>query len=744
MVHNKFKSMKKGVILLAAIVIISSIFITAYAQDQQATGLYIKGIDVSHYQNDEGPIDWSEISNSDIKFAFIKASEGDHVEPVILDDYFIDNMEDGSAAGLLMGAYHIVWPNYNDAVDEAQFFIDTAGDYLKPGYLRPALDLEQDTVNIIIGERGLTEGKQYLSNWVDVWMSTVKEATGIEPIIYVSQYTAINYLDTSISQYDLWIAKYTSDLNTPPNTGIWDDWAFWQHSNTGIVGGITGSVDLDLFNGDWSDLQNYVIPSSSDSLILQKPFDAAYSGNFTKSIGPLASSAKSEVNRYTGWGESESKVTAWIAAGTASASHSFKKGFTAPSTGEYQVTWDIDLTAIGDMKRFDITSVLSGVRTHGWIILTLVDSTTNEVVGQEQYPIFSYEDPEHNILVEFLKGRGLSIIEDLIIDEIIGEVLPELTPFIGPAIKIIKTGAALSSIADDANYAIYNEPREFSLSAPIVSGRDYDCILTVETEVWAGALGVGTAGGYSYLSTIINEIVVQPTEKNPSIITATLKPYSITLGEETEVSGIIQSSTSGDLSGLVIYEYSLDKSTWYYLASESSDSSGQFDSYKVEPSSTGSYYIRTTWNGNNYFRGYKSDYVTLTVTEPSNNLPISEKKIITINDPLPWFENDTITGHDFWWNHTFDGHSYISTYIGGPNSYAYFKPYLSSSGVYEVWIEYFACPDTSTNVMFTVNSAEGGNEISVDQFSSVNQWKREKLGEWTFNAGEETYVWLID
>ena len=63
---HKFKSMKKVVILLAAIVIISSIFLIAYAQDQQATSLYIKGIDVSHYQNEEGPIDWSEISNSNI------------------------------------------------------------------------------------------------------------------------------------------------------------------------------------------------------------------------------------------------------------------------------------------------------------------------------------------------------------------------------------------------------------------------------------------------------------------------------------------------------------------------------------------------------------------------------------------------------------------------------------------------------------------------------------------------------
>jgi GH25 family lysozyme M1 (1,4-beta-N-acetylmuramidase) len=31
---------------------------------------------------------------------------------------------------------------------------------------------------------------------------------------------------------------------------IWPMWTFWQHSHTGRVPGITGNVDLNLFNGD--------------------------------------------------------------------------------------------------------------------------------------------------------------------------------------------------------------------------------------------------------------------------------------------------------------------------------------------------------------------------------------------------------------------------------------------------------------------------------------------------------------
>jgi len=35
----------------------------------------------------------------------------------------------------------------------------------------------------------------------------------------------------------------------------WDAWTFWQYSETGSVPGISGSVDLDYFNGSLSDLE---------------------------------------------------------------------------------------------------------------------------------------------------------------------------------------------------------------------------------------------------------------------------------------------------------------------------------------------------------------------------------------------------------------------------------------------------------------------------------------------------------
>ncbi|HEC76887.1 MAG TPA: PKD domain-containing protein, partial [Thermoplasmatales archaeon] len=222
--------------------------------------LTIKGIDVSHYQGD---IDWSEVYNAGYRFAFIKATEGDDRPPVLIDDYFEKNMEEGHAAGVLVGAYHFAHPESNDPVREAQFFISVAGKYLKEGYLRPALDIET----------GANLGKSYLSNWINEWMNTVKSETGVEPILYVNSNYARDYLDGSIANYDLWIAHWTCDPNASPNIGIWDDWDFWQYYSPDYCGenyvpGINGGVDLNIFNGDMSRLQDFIITTAQT----QRPY----------------------------------------------------------------------------------------------------------------------------------------------------------------------------------------------------------------------------------------------------------------------------------------------------------------------------------------------------------------------------------------------------------------------------------------------------------------------------------------
>jgi parallel beta-helix repeat protein len=208
------------------------------------TPTYVQGIDVSHYQ---GTIDWPQVFGAGYRFAFAKASEGDEWS----DSTFGTNMVNGRNAGLFMGAYHLGRPDLGtSAHDEAHFFVDTTYGYLTSGYLRPVLRIST----------GSSMGKEALSNWIVTWVEEVRSLTNAEPLIQVTSEYANYYLDTSLSQYDLWISHWTYDPAVPPNTGeIWDTWSFWQYSNLGSVPGIDGDVFLDLFNGDNDGLQKMLL-----------------------------------------------------------------------------------------------------------------------------------------------------------------------------------------------------------------------------------------------------------------------------------------------------------------------------------------------------------------------------------------------------------------------------------------------------------------------------------------------------
>ncbi len=209
-----------------------------------STSYPIKGIDVSHWQ---GNINWSSVHSSNIVFAFVKATQGTSY----VDSNFEENMKNGHAAGIYMSAYHFADPQDYNAKDSAKHFVDVIKPYLKDGYMRPVLDLEE----------GSSLGKQTLSDWVNKFMVEVYNLTGIKPIIYTNTNYAENYLDSSVEQWNLWIANY--DVSSP-NTGIWDSWAFWQYTDKGQVPGVSGNVDLDYYNGNLdSFLDNFVIHPTS-------------------------------------------------------------------------------------------------------------------------------------------------------------------------------------------------------------------------------------------------------------------------------------------------------------------------------------------------------------------------------------------------------------------------------------------------------------------------------------------------
>ncbi|MGP8215591.1 MAG: GH25 family lysozyme [Bacteroidia bacterium] len=205
-------------------------------------GLYaqtILGVDVSSFQGNPA---WASVKSSGISFAYAKATEGNY----LTDGSFVYNMTNGMAAGVVMGAYHFADPVDDAAADDANYFLSVAAPYIKAGYLPPALDLE-DTPGDATLSTAFT-GAQ-LTAWVQTWCTTVQNATGITPVVYTDQSYAA-YLTSAVNAYGLWIADYDYSATAPPaSTGVWTTWDFKQYSDAGTISGISGSVDLDVYNG---------------------------------------------------------------------------------------------------------------------------------------------------------------------------------------------------------------------------------------------------------------------------------------------------------------------------------------------------------------------------------------------------------------------------------------------------------------------------------------------------------------
>ena len=229
-----------------------------------ASGDRPDGCDVSHWQGDITPSEWTQAYNAGKVFCFTKATQGNY----FTDGEFFENMNEGSAAGILMGCYHFADPEYITATAAANYFVSVAGAYLTDGYLRPVLDLEW----------GYGLGATTLSNWVNTWMDRVEQLTGVEPMIYCNTNYAMNYLNSTVANRTLWIAQwYPSNPETDePNIGVFNDWAFWQWTDSCSIPGIGSSVDCDVFNGTLAQLQDYVIGGGTQPpTITQHPSDQA-------------------------------------------------------------------------------------------------------------------------------------------------------------------------------------------------------------------------------------------------------------------------------------------------------------------------------------------------------------------------------------------------------------------------------------------------------------------------------------
>ncbi|WP_052754343.1 glycoside hydrolase family 25 protein [Calothrix sp. 336/3] len=210
------------------------------------------GIDVSNHNGNL--INWQSVKNSDVSFAFAKATEG----ITYIDPCFSDNWKQMKAAGLIRGAYHFFRP-LRDANEQAQNFLKVVGK-LELGDLPPVLDLEHypEEVEKQWQQIDLDERIQRVQQWLDV----VEQETGRKTLIYTSSGFWKTYMgDTQVfTKYPLWIAHYTTKPQplVPANNWGENGWLFWQYTETGSVAGVRGDVDRNRFAGSFEQLLAFV------------------------------------------------------------------------------------------------------------------------------------------------------------------------------------------------------------------------------------------------------------------------------------------------------------------------------------------------------------------------------------------------------------------------------------------------------------------------------------------------------
>lgn len=200
------------------------------------------GIDVSNWQ---GWIDWWQVANAGITFAYMKATEADN----FVDGYFAGNWQRSRDAGIMRGAYHYFRPQVSVQA-QIDNFCGAVGQW-QQGDLQPMLDLEDpaDWQSVPFEQR---------TNIVLAWLNGVWFRLGAQPVIYASPSFIDEVLgnDPRLKDFPLWVAHYTMRAH-PTVPAPWEFWTFWQHASNGRVPGVDGNVDVDRFNGSLGQLQKF-------------------------------------------------------------------------------------------------------------------------------------------------------------------------------------------------------------------------------------------------------------------------------------------------------------------------------------------------------------------------------------------------------------------------------------------------------------------------------------------------------
>lgn len=220
-----------GIAAMCVINVISTFFTEAIVNKDRFP---VMGVDVSHYQ---GKIDWQKFEDQNVRFAFIKATEGSgHI-----DEFARNNIRSASETDIKISAYHF-------------FSFDSPGETQAENFMSVVEPNDIDMPPVIdIEYYGDKCNDQPDTHEVEVILKPLLEILenhyGEKPIIYTTLIVYNKYIKEKFSDYPLWIRN----VNFEPD---FIDFKFWQYSDKGNLYGFVGEekyIDLNVYNGTESE-----------------------------------------------------------------------------------------------------------------------------------------------------------------------------------------------------------------------------------------------------------------------------------------------------------------------------------------------------------------------------------------------------------------------------------------------------------------------------------------------------------
>ena len=200
----------------------------------------VRGVDLSSYQ---GSVDWNTLSAQNIRFAFIKATEGSS----FVDPRFKDNWSAAAGTGLRIGAYHF-FSFESSGEKQAKLFCDTVSSV--NNMLPPVIDVEFYGKFHSEKDIDVAEVKKELRTLVDI----LTDEYDMKPIIYADGSTYKTIVRGDFDDCDLWFRSVYSGVPSDIS------WTFWQYSNRHVLKGYEGKeryIDMNVFAGDVNAFEHY-------------------------------------------------------------------------------------------------------------------------------------------------------------------------------------------------------------------------------------------------------------------------------------------------------------------------------------------------------------------------------------------------------------------------------------------------------------------------------------------------------